>query len=213
MTIYITDTTNGQKTIIPMLPAEIDFKATADFLSYSVMDLGQVKIPNGCELSTVSWQAIFPGKNIKNQPYVCGTWQQPDNLVKLFDKYKANGTPLQLVATDSPINMPVYISEFDVTLKASYGWDYSIEFVQRKSIQIAVMSGNASSSGTTDKSKSKAPARVSKKMTTYTVKKGDSLWKIAEKYLGSGARYTDICVANKIKSNTTIHPGQILIIP
>lgn len=47
---------------------------------------------------------------------------------------------------------------------------------------------------------------------TYTVKKGDSLWKIASVFLGNGARWPEIQKANGLTS-TTIHAGQVLKIP
>ena len=43
----------------------------------------------------------------------------------------------------------------------------------------------------------------------YTVKRGDSLWKIAARYLGKGSRYGEIKKINGLKSNT-IYPGQRL---
>lgn len=43
----------------------------------------------------------------------------------------------------------------------------------------------------------------------YTVKRGDSLWKIAARYLGKGSRYGEIKKVNGLKSNT-IYPGQRL---
>ena len=48
--------------------------------------------------------------------------------------------------------------------------------------------------------------------TTYTVKKGDSLWKIASKHLGSGTKWPLIQKANSL-NDTLIHPGQKLKIP
>jgi nucleoid-associated protein YgaU len=51
---------------------------------------------------------------------------------------------------------------------------------------------------------------------TYTVVKGDSLWKIAEKFLGNGAQYPRIIAANpnRLKDeNSVIHPGDVLVIP
>ena len=48
--------------------------------------------------------------------------------------------------------------------------------------------------------------------TTYTVKKGDNLWKIAEKLLGNGLRNTEIKKLNGLKSNVII-AGQVLKIP
>lgn len=46
----------------------------------------------------------------------------------------------------------------------------------------------------------------------YTVKRGDSLWKIAQNQLGSGTRYTEILELNGLSSDL-IHPGQVLKLP
>ena len=46
----------------------------------------------------------------------------------------------------------------------------------------------------------------------YSVAKGDSLWSIAQKLLGSGARYPEIMSLNGL-SSTAIYPGQVLKIP
>ena len=43
----------------------------------------------------------------------------------------------------------------------------------------------------------------------YTVKKGDTLWKLAEEYLGEGTKYKEIKEYNGLKSNT-IYVGQKL---
>lgn len=50
---------------------------------------------------------------------------------------------------------------------------------------------------------------------SYTVVKGDSLWSIAQKVLGSGARWKEIYEANrdKIKDPSLIYVGQVLTIP
>ena len=49
----------------------------------------------------------------------------------------------------------------------------------------------------------------------HTVEKGDNLWKIAEKTLGSGARYKEIFEANRpmLSDPDKIYPGQKLRIP
>ncbi|EEB85228.1 LysM/phospholipid-binding domain protein [Roseobacter sp. GAI101] len=51
--------------------------------------------------------------------------------------------------------------------------------------------------------------------TFHTVEKGDTLWAIAEKTLGNGARYTEIFEANKpmLTDPDKIYPGQMLRIP
>ena len=47
---------------------------------------------------------------------------------------------------------------------------------------------------------------------TYTVVKGDTLGKIAKKFLGASNKYPEIMKANGLK-NVTIHPGDVLTIP
>lgn len=49
----------------------------------------------------------------------------------------------------------------------------------------------------------------------YIVKAGDSLWKIAIKYYGTGSHYMEIFNANEdiLKSPNLIHPGDVLRIP
>ena len=48
--------------------------------------------------------------------------------------------------------------------------------------------------------------------TTYTVKRGDSLWAIAARTLGKGTRYTEIKKLNGLTSDL-IYAGQVLKIP
>ena len=50
---------------------------------------------------------------------------------------------------------------------------------------------------------------------TYTVKKGDSLWKIAKEFYGNGAMYSKIFDANTniVANPDRIYIGQVLVIP
>lgn len=59
------------------------------------------------------------------------------------------------------------------------------------------------------------PSTTTSKQTVVTVKKGDTLWGIAERMLGSGTRWREIYEANKniIKNPNLIYPGQKLVIP
>lgn len=58
----------------------------------------------------------------------------------------------------------------------------------------------------------KAEEEAAEPMQTYTVEKGDTLWKISKRLLGSGSKYTTIMTANGLK-NTIIRPGMVLVIP
>ena len=62
-----------------------------------------------------------------------------------------------------------------------------------------------------------APAAhvVIEKLTTASVNKGDSLWRISRNILGRGIRYTQIYAANtsQIRNPHLIYPGQVLVVP
>lgn len=47
------------------------------------------------------------------------------------------------------------------------------------------------------------------KVVNYVVKRGDTLWAIAARYLGSGTKYTQIAQENNIPNPNLIYPGQV----
>ncbi|MBQ2671491.1 MAG: LysM peptidoglycan-binding domain-containing protein [Clostridia bacterium] len=59
---------------------------------------------------------------------------------------------------------------------------------------------------------SKSNNLENKNFFNYTVKKGDTLWAIAQRYLGSGYKYKEIKSLNALNSDM-IYPGQTLKIP
>lgn len=58
-------------------------------------------------------------------------------------------------------------------------------------------------------------AVVVPKLTTVTVSRGDSLWRISNRALGSGTRYATIYKANhkQIRNPNLIYPGQVFVMP
>lgn len=64
-------------------------------------------------------------------------------------------------------------------------------------------------------SSSTAPSPTTAGEQTYTVKQGDTLWAISERFYGRGNEWTRIHEANRdlIKDPDLIHPGWVLTIP
>lgn len=87
---------------------------------------------------------------------------------------------------------------------------------QEEAEKIILSLGNASGISTVDTS-GLVVEKEAPQATFYTVKKGDTLWKIAEDHYGKGqgAKYTEIVKANTppVKDPDLIQPGWVLRIP
>lgn len=99
--------------------------------------------------------------------------------------------------------------DFKVKFNLKQYRDYGTKTVN---IKIAASKPKASAEPKRETNNSPAPAAAQ----TYTVVRGDCLWKIAKRFYGSGAKYTVIYNANRgvIGGNPNlIYPGQVLTIP
>ena len=81
--------------------------------------------------------------------------------------------------------------EIGVTAYFNFPWDTVLRYCRKDEAQ--------------EESPQENPGR-------YTVKKGDTLWGIAERLLGAGERYIQIMSANNLV-DSMIYPGQELVIP
>jgi hypothetical protein len=221
--IYVTDLETGDRLQFPMLPESITMQTATIFQSYTIMAIGDVKLPAGEELVGVSWDAMLPGEARDGQPYVAA-WRDPKEIQRLMNSYRNQKKKLRLMVTETPINHNVYLSNFSADYKGGYGdYFYTISFVQAKDLKIYI-SGGAADTTTTEKSGAAAPSRPQPpKSKTHTVVAGDTLYGIAQKHMNDGNKYPQLYAANTgvidprnkqyNMPKYTIYPGQVLTIP
>lgn len=220
MDIYLTNLRTKYRLRFPMLPTEIQAGMANQFETYTVLGIGEVSIPNGAALDTFSWDGILPGKRRRKDPYI-KEWHDPQKTYKWLAKLKPKGgrpVKARLLITGTPINCDVYLSDLQTTQTGGYGdIHYSITLKQAKPIKLEKKADIKGASGKGLKNKPRNEERTSPpNAKTYTVKTGDSLWKIAQKMYGDGSQYTKLYNANKgvVGSNPNlIYPGQVLKIP
>lgn len=216
MDIYLTNLKTNDRLQFPMLPTEISVKKGNQFASYTILQKGEVKIPSGTQLDSFSWSGILPGKKRRNDPYI-RAWQNPKAIYNWITNLKAKGgkpVKARLLITETPINCDVYLSVFQATPTGGYGdINYSITLTQAKQIKVTKSAKKVQVLMNAPKNEERPSAPAAQ---TYTVVKGDCLWKIAQKFYGNGSQYTKIYEANKgtIGGNPNlIYPGQVLTIP
>ena len=218
--IFITDTETKRKVQLPSLPEKVVLTLQKKYATYSILDLGGISLPSGRELSGVSWDGVFYGESRKNFPFI-RNWMSPKEIQTILTEWRDNGHVLKLIITDTPINIDVTLSTFEGIYGGGFGdYEYSISFLEYREPEVTV-GKNTSLAQTTKRPASNTNSR------TYTVKSGDCLWKIAQKYYGNGSKWTNIYNANKStiesaakkhgkKSSDNghwIYPGTVLTIP
>ena len=219
MEIYLTDIASGDIIRFPMLPEEITVQTGAIFQSYSILGIGEIKLPAGEELTGFSWEGTLPGKIKQNEQYV-NEWRDPLEIQQIWSGYRQKGNKLRLLVTETPINHDVYLDKYTAKYSGGHGdYDYTIEFLWAKSLKVYVSGASADATGTANTVQNSPQGQERPEpppAETYTVVKGDTLWAIAQKLLGAGSRYPEIHEANKAvigSDPNLILPGQVLTIP
>ena len=230
MDIKLIPAGNGSKFTFPALPEKVQGKYGAKYQSFDIITQGTVKVPKGTDVAEFTWDGVFFGESKRNEPIVKkNSWKEPNECVKILNNFMKNETVLNLIVTETWINVDVTISLFQPRPAGAYGnVEYSITFVQKKPLQIY----------TTDELKIAKFVKKTKPRndsggssggggSTYTVVSGDTLWGIASKKLGSGSKWTQIYDANSgtIEAEAKKHgksssdhghwiwPGEVLTIP
>lgn len=194
--IYIKERNGSREIRIPWLPEKITVKSGgASVASYDVMNKGEVAVPTGTGLTSISWASEFPGKNRTDHAMMRGTWKKPSYYHNILEDWRNKGTQLYIMVTGYPINMDVFLYDYNSTPGGGFGdLGYELEFREDRDLVVGNTKSSTTSGTTTSTSKTR---RSTTTPTTYTIKQGDTLWTIAEKLLGSGAKWETLYNANE----------------
>lgn len=187
--IYVREVNGSREIRFPILPEKISITGgDATFVSYEIMDRGPVDVPSGTELSGVSWDSEFPGEGRKSDSMLRGTWKDPKTYHNILNDWKENGTKVNVLVTGTPINKDMYVSSYNGDITGAFcDIAYKLEFKEARSITIT----------TTKVEVEETPQRPAETKESYTIKSGDTLWGIAEKFYGSGLKWKTLYDANK----------------
>lgn len=173
------------------LPTEIkDNGGNVMFASYNLLDRGEFVRPSGNDLRKISWEGRFPGEARKEEPYLAGDWEVPEDCDDLLRQWASKRKKVKLTIENTNINeFTCYINNYSSTYTGGFGdIEYSIEWIAYKSLSVNVTKR--------PKTVKKQTKRAKKDYKTHVVVSGDNLWDLAVKYLGKGSRWREIYAKN-----------------
>ena len=136
--IYFTNIETEEEVRLSMTPEKISVKTETSFRSYQIVEVGEVKLPKGEQLTKISWQGILPNAGMLLYPFISRQyWEDPQELIKVFERWKREGAKLKLLITQTPINLEVYLKAFDYEASGGMGdFKYDIDLIAAKELQV-----------------------------------------------------------------------------
>lgn len=210
--------------LLPVAPGKLSIKNGSQNKTFQLINDGEVNCIKSPSLQEISFGLLLP--NVK-YPFAVypGGFQKANFYLDKLEALKTGKRSFQFIISRSlptgenlnSTNIKVALEDFTVEEDAGEGFDVFVTInlkqykdygtktvhinINQKTASVSQPRGDTSDSGGGGG--------------TYIVKKGDCLWKIAQKYYGSGSQYKKIYDANKsiIKNPNLIYPGQVLTIP
>jgi LysM repeat protein len=213
--------------LLPVAPSSMSVKIKNQNTTVNLINDGEVSILKKPGLTEYSFEVLLPNQKYPFAKYVNG-YVTPKHYLDEFEKLKTEKTPFTfIVSRTTPKGKGLFDTSTTVTLEdytikedAKEGFDVkvSLNFKQYKKFQTKTCSVTIQKSvpfmqSSNDRAESSnAPSGGG----TYTVVKGDCLWKIAKYFYGNGSDWQKIYNANisVIGGNPNlIYPGQVITIP
>ncbi len=216
--------------LLPVTPEKLSISITNQNKTLNLINDGEINILKQAGLSEISFSALLPNVNYPFAIYNDG-FENANYYLNKLEELKVNQLPFQFIVTRELLtgvalfntNIKVSLEDYEIVEDSKNGFDVTVKInlKQYKDYGTKVCTIETTSSATTTETTvtveevretTTAPTPVTTE--TYTVVKGDSLWKIAKYYYGDGSKYTEILKANSDISNANlIYPGQVLTIP
>lgn len=204
--------------ILPVLPEKIEVSQKGDNKTYNVINLGEVNNINLPLLEDISFESHFPLQINSFISIEEKRLMDPDYYVKKINGWRNNLNKIRFIFTGGPleINGLFSIENFKYEEHGGEVGDiyYSLELKRYKEYSARKITQKTTSNGGVVfiPAKEETPP-TNPANSTYTVVKGDTLWHIAKRFLGDGARYQEIANLNNINNPDLIYPGQVFKIP
>lgn len=208
---------------LPVTPSKLNMVINNQNETITLMNEGEVNILKKPGLTDVEFEALLPNVRYPFGVYPNGFRSASAYLNKL-EALKIGQAPFQLVINRMlpngrllfDTNLTVSIEDYDIVEDAEEnGFDVVVKIRLKqyrpygtKKLKISAPTPTKATKKATVEKQRPTTSKPSPK--THKVVKGDTLWAIAKRYLGNGAKYPELAKLNKISNPNLIYPGQVI---
>jgi hypothetical protein len=114
MDIYIYTNDRSEVIRLPVVPTEVMVRSPQKNEIFESISLGELKTIGTKGLKTLSLSSFFPSKDY---PFLKDRTYKGFEYVDIIERWRSSGLPMRLMVTETNINMPITIDEFEAGIK------------------------------------------------------------------------------------------------
>ena len=207
--------------MLPVTPGALQVKINGNNKTMTLINEGEINLLKQPGLTEVAFDALLPNVSY---PFSNGGAQSAGYYLGVLEQLKASQKGFQFIVSRSlpsgrglfSTNLKVSLEDYTIKEDAkNEGPDVKVSIKLKQFKDYGTKTCSIAKDGTAVLSESRETDNAPQAGSTYTVKKGDCLWKIAKQYYDNGSDYSKIYELNKDKINNPnlIYPGQVLTMP
>lgn len=202
--------------LFPVTPQRLNIKFKNRNRTVTLVNEGEFNILKEAGLQEISFEACIPAIKYPFAQYVGGVFLPVVYYVELIKRLKNSKNPFNFVVVREGTTgvlgyshcMKVSLEDFQIKEDANDGRDITVsltlkEYKEKNNLTVSIVENKVLTAKVRDSS-----SKVLSK--TYKVRAGDTLYNIAKRELGDGAKYTVLKSLNNLINANSIKVGQVL---
>ncbi|WP_019849826.1 LysM peptidoglycan-binding domain-containing protein [Desulfitobacterium sp. PCE1] len=205
---------------LPVMPGSIEISKSGNNQTQEIVSLGEINIIKHPQLMEYGFSSIFPAQFY---PFVTAqVILQPIEYVRIIIRWMESKQPIRFIFISDRVDINTLASIESFDWKEVAGGAGDIEYSIKLKRYISYAATRVTEDMIIDRGASTAvptptPSRPNEtqQIKTYTLVAGDTLWAVAQKHLGNGARWPEIQQLNSITDAEIkrLQIGRVLKLP
>lgn len=211
MDFYLSFNNGAEQLRLPINPSSFEVYQKHNNTVVNISSIGELNLIGKSGLTTFKISSFFPSKEYHFCKYT--GFPKPYECVKMIQNWKKQNKPIRLIITETLINYAVTIESFSFSENdGTRDVDFDLELREYVFAQNKTPTNQVSTTSSASVKVPQTKRETKEVSSSYTVKKGDTLYAIAKKLTGDGSNYKAIANNNGISNPDKIYVGQVLLI-